>query len=651
MVQERPVRVERRLSAILAADVAGYSRLMHNDEEATHAKLSALLTEAVQPAIAEHGGHIVKNTGDGFLAEFPSAVEAVRAAMQFQTSIHELTIGDVEDRRIAFRVGINIGDVIVEPHDIFGDGVNIAARLEGVAEPGGICISSSAYDQVQGKVGVEFGDLGEQNLKNIARPVRVYRMRPCNAATRPQASLLHRDTPQIGWFPNMFGGFPIRLWPALRARRARMALVIALLFVLSGGVAYWYMHQGEPQPLNHRLSIVVLPFTNLSNASEQEYFAEGITDDLSADLSRIEDSFVIAPSTARAYKNVDPKRVGRELGVRYILDGSLRRTDALVRINARLIDARTGAEIWSERVDGDWSKSMQLQDIITGRLARRLDLELTNQESRDAEVMRPNNPDAVDLTMRGWAVLNQPYSREQLSQSRALFERALQIDPGFPKALVGLAETLAMEVNYRYAPADRLRRAENAVGQVLSKFPSDAMAHFVKGEILRAGGRNVEAAVGEYEAAIAINPSLAPAHGALGAAKIRVGRSAEAFAPLQMAIQLSPRDPLLSTWYFYIGHAHSHLGHHEEAIDWCRRSIAVQPLWIAYADLAAAHALTGHEREAHAAVAELRRLRPNYTVTEWLQDGKGWSDNAVFLAEFQRIAEGLRKAGLPEVRD
>ena len=651
MVQERPVRVERKLSAILAADVAGYSRLMHNDEEATHAKLTALLTEAVQPAISEHGGHIVKNTGDGFLAEFASAVEAVRAAMQFQTRIHELTIDAAEDRRIAFRVGINIGDVIVEPHDIFGDGVNIAARLEGVAEPGGICISSSAYDQVQGKVGVEFGDLGEQNLKNIARPVRVYRMRPCNAATRPQASLLHRDTPQIGWFPNMFGGFPIRLWPALRARRARMALVIALLFLLSGGVAYWYMHQGEPQPLNHRLSIVVLPFTNLSNASEGEYFAEGITDDLSADLSRIEDSFVIAPSTARAYKNVDPKRVGRELGVRYILDGSLRRTDSLVRINARLIDARTGAEIWSERVDGDWSKSMQLQDIITGRLARRLDLELTNQESRDAEVMRPNNPDAVDLTMRGWAVLNQPYSREQLSQSRALFERALQIDPGFPKALVGLAETLAMEVNYRYAPADRLRRAENAVGQVLSKFPSDAMAHFVKGEILRAGGRNVEAAVGEYEAAIAINPSLAPAHGALGAAKIRVGRSAEAFAPLQMAIQLSPRDPLLSTWYFYIGHAHSHLGQYEGAIDWCGRSIAVQPLWIAYADLAAAHALTGHEREAHAAVAELRRLRPNYTVTEWLQDGKGWSDNAVFLAEFQRIAEGLRKAGLPEVRD
>jgi adenylate cyclase len=633
MVQERPVRIERRLAAILAADVAGYSRLMHHDEEATHAKLTALLTDVLDPAIAEHGGHVVKNTGDGFLAEFPSAVEAIRAAVQFQTRIHELAVGDPEDRRIAFRVGINIGDVIVEPNDIFGDGVNIAARLESIAEPGGICISSAAYDQVRGKVGVEFADLGEQNLKNIALPVRAY-------------ALQLPDTPPIVSFLTAPWVFRFR-----GVRRVQIGLTIAfLLLITGGGVGYWYIRWGEPQPLNHRLSIVVLPFTNLSNEPEQEYFAEGITDDLSADLSRIEDSFVIAPNTARAYKNVDPKRVGRELGVRYILDGSLRRTESMVRINARLIDAQTGAEIWSERVDGDWAKSMQLQDIITGRLARRLDLELTNQESRDAEVMRPNNPNAVDLAMRGWAVLNQPYSREQLTQSSALFERALQIDPGFPKAFVGLAATLAVGVNYRWtdAPADQLRRAENAVDQVLSRFPSDAMAHFVKGEIQRAKGRNLDAAVGEYVAAIAINPSLAPAHGALGATKIRVGRSAEAFAPLQMAIQLSPRDPLLNTWYFYVCHAHTHLGQYDEAIDWCRHSIAVKPFWIAYADLAAANALTGHEREAHAAVAELRRLRPNYTVALWLQDGVGWSDNVVFLAEFQHIAEGLRKAGLPE---
>ncbi|SDI75708.1 TolB amino-terminal domain-containing protein [Bradyrhizobium sp. Rc2d] len=631
MVQERPARVARRLSAILAADVAGYSRLMHNDEEATHAKLTALLTDAVAPAVAEHDGRIVKNTGDGFLAEFPSAVEAVRAAVQFQTRVKELTIDDPEAKRIVFRVGINIGDVIVEPNDIFGDGVNVAARLEGIAKAGGICISSAAYDQVRGKVGVEFADLGEQNLKNIALPVRAYASRPSD--TLPVVS-----------------GFPFVQWPA-HSRRARMGLTMALLlFMAGGGLGYWYMRWNEPQLVKHRLSIVVLPFTNLSNEPEQEYFAEGVADDLSSDLSRIEDSFVIAPSTARAYKNVDPKRVRRELGVRYILDGSLRRTESIVRINARLIDTRTGAQIWSESVDGEWSKSLQLQDVITGGLARRLDLELTNHESRDAEVARPNNPDAVDLTMQGLAVLNRPYSREQVAESGALFERALQIDPGYPKALVGLADTLAIQVNYRWtdAPADKLRRAEKTVDQVLSQFPSDAMAHFVKGEIQRAKGRNLDAAVSEYMAAIGINPSLAPAHGALGAAKIRVGRSAEAFAPLQMAIQLSPRDPLLSTWYFYACHAHSHLAQYDEAIDWCSRSITVNPFWIAYADLAAANAWTGHEPEALAAVGELRRLMPNYTVALWLQDGSEWSDNVVFLAEFQRIAEGLRKAGLPE---
>jgi adenylate cyclase len=336
-------------------------------------------------------------------------------------------------------------------------------------------------------------------------------------------------------------------------------------------------------------------FKNLSNEPEQEYFAEGITDDLTTDLSRIQDSFVISPSTARTYKDAEPMRLGRELGVRYLLDGSVRRAGSTVRINARLIDTQTGAEIWSERFDGDWTKSMQLQDIITGRLARRLDLELTDQESRRAEMSRPNTPDAVDLAMRGWAVLNQPYSREQLAQSRSLFEHSLQIDPGLPKALVGLADALAIEVNYRWtdAPADQLRRAEDAIGRVLSTFPSDAMAHFVKGEIQRAKGRNVEIAVGDYEAAIALNPSLAPAYGGLGGAKIRVGCSAEAIAPLQMAIKLSPRDPLLNTWYFYICHAHSHLGQFEAAIDWCRQSVEVKPFWIAYADLAASYAWTG----------------------------------------------------------
>src|ERR1700751_2191418 len=288
LVQERQIRVERRLSAILAADVAGYSRLMHNDEEATHAKLTALLTDAVAPAVAEHSGRIVKNTGDGFLAEFPSAVEAVRAAVQFQTQINDLTSSDGQDRRIALRVGINIGDVIVEPHDIFGDDVNIAARLESIAEPGGICISSAAYDYVRGKVGVKFADLGEQNLKNIAQPVRAYAVVP--------------DGPSS----------------ATQAERAMLG------------------------PLSPpRLSIVVLPFANLSGDPEQEYFVDGVTESLTTDLSRISGSFVIARNSAFSYKGkaIDARQVGRELNVRYVLEGSVQRSGNRLRVNVQLVDA------------------------------------------------------------------------------------------------------------------------------------------------------------------------------------------------------------------------------------------------------------------------------------------------------------------------
>src|SRR5450432_2405204 len=321
MVQERPNRVERRLSAILAADVAGYSRLMHSDEEATHARLTALLAGGVEPAIAEHGGRIVKNTGDGFLAEFPSAIEAVRAAVQFQKRIQELTTGDVEDRRIAFRVGVNIGDVIVEPHDIFGDGVNIAARLESIAEPGGICISSAAYDQVRGKVGVEFDDLGEQDLKNILHPVRAY--------------ALVREGPS----------------QAIHAERAR------------------------PDALSApRLSIVVLPFGNLSGDPKQEYFADGVTESLTTDLSRIGGSFVIGRHTAFTYKGkaVDLKKIGRELNIRYVLEGSVQRSGNRLRMNVQLVDAETANHLWAERFDKPIADLFDMQDEIVSRLAHTL---------------------------------------------------------------------------------------------------------------------------------------------------------------------------------------------------------------------------------------------------------------------------------------
>ena len=335
MPQEPPSRVERRLSAILAADVAGYSRLMHNDEEATHSKLTALVAGGVEPAIAEYGGRIVKNTGDGFLAEFPSAVKAVRAAVQFQTRIKELTIADAEDRRIAFRVGINIGDVIVEPHDIFGDAVNIAARLESIAEPGGICVSSAAYDHVRGKVGVEFADLGEQNLKNIARPVRAHAV--VQEGSSPTIRVA-RPTPGRFSAPN--------------------------------------------------LSIVVLPFTNLSGDPGQEYFVDGVTESLTTDLSRISGSFVIGRHTAFTYKGkaVDLKEIGRELNVRYALEGSVQRGGDRLRVNVQLVDAETGAHLWTDRFDKPVADLFDMQDEIVSHLANTLDAQLTEQE---AEVPAP----------------------------------------------------------------------------------------------------------------------------------------------------------------------------------------------------------------------------------------------------------------------
>jgi TolB-like protein/class 3 adenylate cyclase len=344
MVQERPVRVERRLAAILAADVAGYSRLMHRDEEATHAKLTAVLAEAVHPTITEHGGRIVKNTGDGFLAEFPSAVQAVRAAAQFQNRVRELTAADAQEARIAFRVGINIGDVIVEPHDIFGEGVNIAARLESIAEPGGICISSAAYDQVRGKVGVEFADQGEQDLKNIALPVWAY------------AVVMDGPSPAT---------------PTERAKQGRL--------------------------LPPRLSIVVLPFANLSGDPEQDYFVDGVTESLTTDLSRIRGSFVIGRHTAFTLKGkaVDLKQIGRELNVRYVLEGSIQRSGNRVRVNVQLIDAETGNHLWAERFDKLIVDLFDMQDEIVARLANTLDAQLITAEAGRAE--RSLHPNSMDF--------------------------------------------------------------------------------------------------------------------------------------------------------------------------------------------------------------------------------------------------------------
>jgi TolB-like protein/class 3 adenylate cyclase len=595
MVQERPVRVERRLSAILAADVAGYSRLMHTEEEATHARLTALLTDAVAPAIAEHGGRLVKNTGDGFLAEFPSAVQAVRAAVQFQTRIKELTIGDAEDRRIALRVGVNIGDVIVEPHDIFGDGVNIAARLEGIAEPGGICISSSTYDQVRGKVGIEFADLGEQNLKNIDRPVRAYAM--------------VRDEPSLA---------------------------------TKGGST-------TPSPPSApRLSIVVLPFANISGDPEQEYFVDGVTESLTTDLSRINGAFVIVPNTAFTFKGrpVDVKKLGRELNVRYVLEGSVQRGGNRLRVNVQLVDAETGNHLWAERFDKPVADLFDMQDEIVSRLANQLEAQLTEVEARRSE--RSPNPSSMDLYFHGRALLNKGWTSEYLTQARASFERSLALDSKNIDAMVGLAG-VDLIVGATYLSDDRalfLAKAEAALINVLSLAPNHAFAHMVFGALLITTKRAAQGTA-ECERALALDRNLAEAHVQIGIAKYMLGRGAETDAHVNEALRLSPRDISAHRWLALVGISKLQILADAEAVDWFRRSIELNRNYpLAHFWLATALALLGSAGQASAAAKAGLSLDPTFTVRRFRDNAP--SDNPTFLARRERVCEGMRLAGVPE---
>lgn len=595
MVQERPGRIERRLVAILAADVAGYSRLMHGDEEATHARLKELLAGAVTPAISEHGGRTVKNTGDGLLAEFASAVEAVRAAVQLQTRINELTTNDPDDRRIAFRVGINVGDVIVEPHDVFGDGVNIAARLESIAEPGGICISSSAYDHVRGKVAANFTDLGEQNLKNIDHPVRAYAMIRDGRSSAIQGG----STPQSA-------------------------------------------------SLVSRLSIVVLPFTNIGGNPEQDYFADGVTESLTTDLSRISGSFVIGRHTAFSYKGkaVDLIQIGRELNVRYVLEGSVQRSSKQVRVNVQLVDAGTGSHLWAERFDKPIVDLFDMQDEIVSRLANALDSQFVAAEARRAE--HSLHPDATDLIFQGRAWLNKGLNPDYMARARDFFDRALALDPSNIEAIVSQAQA-NIATGASFVTDNRavyLEAAEKGLIEVLNAVPQHARAHVLLGSVLNATNRAVRG-IAECEQGLALDRNLANAHAAIGLAKWYLGRGEETEDHIREALRLSPRDTFSFRWLFFSAAAKLQLGANPEAVAWIRRSIEANRSYpLAHFFLAAALALLGEGDQARDAAEAGLTLDPTFTIRRYQLNAP--SSHPVFLTARQRICEGMRMAGVPE---
>jgi adenylate cyclase len=591
----------RRLAAILATDVAGYSRLMGADEEGTHERLKAHFAQLVDPKIREHRGRIVKNTGDGLLAEFASVVDAVRCAVEVQRGMIDRETEVPEGQRIRFRIGINLGDVIADEHDIFGDGVNVAARLEALAEPGGICISRVVRDQVRDRLDYTFADMGAQSVKNIARPVRVYAFRPEGVAGLASASVSPTTS-------------------------------------------------SSPPVVAPRLSIVVLPFTNLSDDREQQYFADGITEDLATDLSRLPDMFVISCTTAFTYRNksLDTKQIGRELGVRYLLEGSVRRSGHKVRINAQLIDAETDAHLWAEQFDGDMGDLFALQNEITGRIAVAFNIELINREAA-----RPTeNPDAFDYFLRGRAIYAKPVTRDNYAEAVDLFERALAVDPRFLDAQSRLVIALTARVldQMTASTAADIARAETLIRRVTATAPLSPLTHFAKGQLLRVQRRYAEA-IPEYEAAITLNRNWVNAFGALAECKLFAG-SIEEMIPLhEQAIRISPRDPSISIWYFRIGVAHLLQSRIDEAIVWLEKArSANSELPYAHAHLASACALNGETERAAIELAEARKLSGDnrYSSFARLKALQYWGVPKIRALYEATYFAGLRKAGMPE---
>ncbi|WP_024519365.1 adenylate/guanylate cyclase domain-containing protein [Bradyrhizobium sp. Tv2a-2] len=593
MAKAHPGRVGRRLAAIVAADVAGYSRLMGLDEVGTARTLREhrKVTDAL---VAKHGGRLVKTTGDGVLLEFPSVVDAVECAVAVQAVMAERNEGVSQDRRMLFRIGVNLGDILIEEDgDILGDGVNIAARLEGIAEPGGICISSSAYDQVRGKVGADFADLGEQVLKNIARPIRAY-------AVGLNANVAQRTNPLTVSSPH--------------------------------------------------LSIVVLPFANIGGDPEQEYFVDGVTESLTTDLSRINGAFVIARNTAFTFKGkaVDVKKLGKELNIRYVLEGSVQRSSKRLRVNVQLIDAETGSHLWAERFDKPVVDLFDMQDEIVSRLANAIDAELIAAEARRAE--RLSHPDAIDLVFQGAGWYNKGLTPDYLTKARSFFEKAIALDPNNIEAMVGLAQVDAVFGGSVTTDdwSARFMAAETVITKVLSLAPNHARAHWILGSVVTFTNRAAQG-ITECEQALALDRNLARAHALIGLAKFFLGRGGETEPHINEALRLSPRDTLAYRWMVVLGLAKAQLGADAEAVIWLRRGLeANRNFSVIHFDLAAALARLGKLNDARNAVNAGLALDPRFTIRRYRDVTFANSDDPTYRAGRERSIEGMRLAGVPE---
>jgi adenylate cyclase len=618
------------------SDVAGYSRLAGADEDRTLARLRTLRSDLIDPIISVHHGRVVKRTGDGSIIEFRSVVDAVRCAVEVQTAMIERNAGVPPEKRIEFRVGVHLGDVVEESDgDLMDDGVNIAARLEGIAKPGAICLSEDAYRQVKGRLDLKASDLGLTQLKNIVEPIRIYSLevgQPNDAKPLPSST-------------------PASPAKTLVSKRRLVSAPLAAAFaapVLLAAVGGWMLlggHLIKPAQAAH-LSVVVLPFANLSGDPSQDYFADGVTENLTTELSRIRNSFVIARNTAFTYKgkSVDAKEIGKELGVRYVLEGSVQREQNRVRVNAQLIDAESGAHLWADRFEEDAADLFKLQDEVVARLASALGYELVGAEAKKGA--RSANPDVTDLGMQGWTSLWRSFQqspterRETNREVRALFDRALQIDPKDADSLAGSAYTYFVDWIYGWGDpgTDYEAKALGQADRAITLAPDNIRGYFVKGFYLSESRRPREG-LAAAEAGLAINPNFVMLFLPRVVAELGLGRYEQAKADTQLATRLSPRDPWLGTFHLQTGQAELGLGHADAAIAQFHLGLdSGYRGYIVYAYLAASNAQAGRMDEAKDALAEARRLNPKLTV-KWLIE---------HTSGIPAVLDGLRKAGLPE---
>jgi adenylate cyclase len=638
----------RKLAAILVADVVGYSRLAGADEDRTLARLRGLRSDLIDPAIAAHHGRIVKRTGDGAIIEFRSVVDAVRCAIEVQNGLIERNAGVSEDRRIEYRVGIHLGDVVEESDgDLMGDGVNIAARLEGIAKPGAICLSEDAYRQVKGRLDFAVTDLGPTELKNIAEPIRVYSL-------------------EVGVPTQAKPAKPVTLAaPTPRKRRfglAPLAAALAALLVVIAGGAWWFLNANRPASVAAktpaeaaRLSIVVLPFANLSGDPGQDYLVDALTDELTTSLARSYGTFVIAHNTASTYKGkpVDARAIGKDLGVRYVLEGSVQPSGDRMRVNAQLIDADSGAHLWAEQFDTPRADLLQTQDAIVTRLANTLDFQLLYAEGARLKRTPAANPDAEDLALQCSAGSYKAGGiGKEADAAYALCDQALAIDPNNVRALteLGVKFWLPAVLGLSSDPKGDLERADELESKALALKPDEVLAHSRKGWVLQAQGRNDEA-VAEFERALALNPSNPDGDAGLGWTHLRLGEFDQSVEYLDKAIRLSPYDRAVPYWYGAEAQASFGLKRYDQAIEQFRKVIAINPNDIPWAHtmLVAALALTHHDAEAREALQRYLALPstgPLRTIAAWKEhdESQHWLPAVVG----ERVYDGLRKAGMPE---